>query len=350
MTTTVHASRSRTVRLVLPALVAAAFLSACGVSGHSAATPPAASTSSGSSNSGSSASSSPSTGATGTGAPAIPATGAYLGAWINPGKLAASTIAGNSGVELQQLPALETSTSSRPAILNMYTPWSDPAPIAAMQSIASRGAIPLVAWGCTSTAAVSSGQDDQQITAYADSLKAYAHPVLLRWFWEMNIHSAQHTACLGSAGPAGFVTAWQHMRALFTAAGATNVAFVWSPGISSTLAKMATFFPGAASVDWIAVDGYALGTASDFGQIFGGWYSAYVRNSKPMMVAETGANPTEQAAYLASISSELPTRFPQIKAVVYFDASGPRGHWALSTAGLSAFGALARTSYFATRP
>ncbi len=253
--------------------------------------------------------------------------------------------------ELDQLPSFKSATGSAPAILSVYTPWTFPAPIANLEGIVSEGAIPLIAWGCASTAAINSGQYDQLIMSYADSLRAFGHPVFLRWFWEMNLSVAKDAACIGSGGPSGFVAAWRRVWTIFHQARATNVSFVWCPGISGGLTGMAAFFPGANYVDWIGVDGYdrQRNGQQSFADIFGAWYSAYVSYNKPMMIGETGAMANGQTLYIQGIGSSLPTQFPKIKALVYFDARGPAAPWQLTGNGLEAFHELAANPYFSVR-
>jgi hypothetical protein len=273
----------------------------------------------------------------------VPATGAYLGAWINPSR---------SGAETAQLPAFASAVGTTPAILALYTAWTKPAPIATMQRIVDQGSVPFVAWGCASTAAINAGQYDQLITTYANQLKAFGHPVLLRWFWEMNLSIPKDVNCLGSGGAAGFVSAWIHVWNIFHQVGATNVSFVWCPGVTGGVAKMAPFFPGAAYVDWIGADGYdrrAQGTQA-FSDIFGPWYAAYAGYQKPMMIGETGAMANDQAGYLSGIESALPTQFPDVRALVYFDAVGPAGSWVLTGGGLLAYRQIAANPYFSVRP
>jgi beta-mannanase len=213
-----------------------------------------------------------------------------------------------------------------------------------------QGSLPVISWGCAPTAEVNSGSDDSLIAAYARSLKAFGHPVFLRWFWEMNLNVPKKVACIGSAGPAGFVTAWQRVWRIFHSVGASNVAFVWCPGIHGGLSRMAQFFPGAHYVDWIGVDGYDRrhGGHDAFAHIFGAWYAAYSKYGKPMMIGETGAHADKQVEYLQSMVNALP-QFPLIKAVVYFDAHGTHGAWQFGSAGLQAFRQLAHDSYFAAR-
>lgn len=284
--------------------------------------------------------------------PHVPETGAYLGAWINPGHLVKQKDMPGAAA-LKQLPAFAQAVGKVPAIMNLYAPWSTPLPTATLQAIAAQGAIPLLSWGCASTAAVTAGSDDARITAYAQGLKDFGHPVFLRWFWEMNIPQQwKGSDCLGSGGSDGYIAAWKHVWTIFHQVGATNVAFVWCPGVSTGIPGMAAYFPGPSFVDWIGVDGYdrkSQGHAA-FANVFGDWYSAYAGFGKPLMIAETGALPNDQVAFLQGIQSALPGQFPAIKAVVYFDAPGPHGQWQLVGDGLAAFRTLAADPYFLPKP
>ncbi|MDE3203644.1 MAG: hypothetical protein KGQ66_05415 [Acidobacteriota bacterium] len=275
--------------------------------------------------------------------PAVPAGGAYLGAWINP--------AGPAGVgpagELAQLPAFEQATASHPAIIGLYAGFQSPAPMAALEAISAAGAIPLLAWSCAPVGAVSSGVYDSTVRNYALSLKSLGHPIFLRWFWEMNLPTRSSSSCLGTDGAPGFVQAWIHIWSIFHEVGATNVAFVWCPGVGGT-APFTPFFPGTAYVDWIAADGYDrhhLG-AEGFATVFAAWYDTYASSSKPLMVAETGATASDQSQYVGGLAQTLPSSFPAVKAVVYFDADGPNGNWSLTPAGLAAFKMVASAQYF----
>ena len=154
--------------------------------------------------------------------------------------------------------------------------------------------------------------------------------------------------CIGSAGPSGYVAAWQHIYTLFHQVGATNVAFVWCPGLSAGLENMPSYYPGENYVDWIGIDGYLKDQngASSFGELFHSWYAKFVADGKPLIVVETGAPPDEQAAYFNDIGQSVPAQFPSLKAILYFDAAGNNGDWALTPAGLSAFAQLLANPYF----
>lgn len=248
------------------------------------------------------------------------------------------------------MPAFEQETQVRPAVLGLYTGFRSPPSLGSLNQINAAGAIPLVAWSCASVTAISQGDDDASIKAYADRLRSFGHPLFLRWFWEMNLPGSNADRCLSGSGPAEFVSAWRHIWAIFQDERATNVAFVWCPGASQEAAA-APYFPGTSYVDWIGGDGYDRKSqgVTAFSTVFGAWYAQYAPLGKPMMIAETGAPGSDQAAYLQGLGSVLPTSFRQIKAVVYFDASGPAGDWRLTAAGATAFLQLSDQSYFSYR-
>lgn len=278
-------------------------------------------------------------------APAIPAHGAYLGAWVNPAHLKAASGQAASA-ELTQLSTIQGPLGRPLAVLHAYTSWTAPAPVAALQQISATGATPMLDWACGADASINSGSDDGLITSYADALKGYGKPVFLRYAWEMNLRSGTNAHCAGSGGPSGFVAAWQRVYRMFHAAGATNVAFVWCPGVSG--GNFQAFYPGASAVDWIGIDGYDrthLGSQA-FASVFGAFYQQFATQGKPLAVAETGAQAIDQAAFVTSLGTVLPEQFPQVKALIYFDAPGPAGNWALQDGGLQAFAALSHLPYF----
>jgi hypothetical protein len=269
--------------------------------------------------------------------PAIPATGAYLGAWVQP------TVASGQqsfADEQQAVPAVQAATGRPLALLHIYSSWQQPAPTDKLAAVAANGSTPLLDWGCPpDDVTVTSGAGDQLITAYADALKAYGKPVLLRWCWEMNLARAHGQV----GGPQAYVSAWQHIRTVFNQVGVTNVAFVWCPALTGT--DPTPYYPGNQYVDWIGIDGYDRSGSMTFEDLFADFYQQWAPMGKPMMVAETGAHPAAQVAYLQSIATDMPA-MPDFKAVVYFDAPGKAGQWALEGPGLAAFAALAQSPYF----
>jgi beta-mannanase len=294
--------------------------------------------------------------------PSIPTSGAYLGAWINPNKSTGG--GGGNGCtgsyteagcnEIAQLAAFNSANSKPVSILHVYTSFKAPLPVQTLNNIRNNGSIPLIDWVCTSVSDINSGSDDQTITAYADAIKAYGSPVFLRWYWEMNLNDKGNQACGGYNNGPAYVSAWQHIWTIFHNQGATNAAFVWCPSIQIQKGSFEQYYPGDKFVDWIAVDGYdrkAQGAAG-FSDIFTSFYNEWLPHNKPMMIAETASfvnpatNSAEQASYIEGIQNDVPSKFKDFKAVVYFDSIGPAGDWSLQGQGVTAFSNLSSDSYF----
>jgi hypothetical protein len=282
--------------------------------------------------------------------PPVPPRGAYLGVWINPSGVTADR--GSTATATRQVDRMRATVGGL-GLLHVYRSWDAPVPDGALVDIVEAGAVPLLDWGCGSDHAIAEGREDEHIRSYALALRRFGRPVFLRYSWEMNLRSRERARCEGQGGPHGFVAAWRRIRQIFAEVGATNVAFVWCPAVERP-GQWRAYYPGADAVDWIAVDGYARdpdpAAATDaFAGIFSGFYDQFLAEGKPMMIAETGALGAGQAAYLSSLATLLPSTFPQIKALAYFDAEGPRGDWSLDGDGLRAFADLAADPYFSFR-
>jgi hypothetical protein len=175
-------------------------------------------------------------------------------------------------------------------------------------------------------------------------------PVFLRWYYEPNFPGGtNYAACISSLGPQGYVDAFRHIHDLFVAAGASDVAFIWTIAASGTDKDWIDYYPGSAYVDWITADGYArtsTPTPGVFTQRFAQWYQAFSGFGKPLMITETAAFAGAQQDYLNEIRAEVPAEFPLIKGIIYFDALGNLPGYPLDTAGMQAFRSLDADSFF----
>ncbi len=281
----------------------------------------------------------------------VPVQGSYLGVFVNRFGINGG---GSLKLVLGNLPDFTERMGRNPAIVASYQSWDGPWVLDEnLRTVADTyGAIPMVSWGCgSSNEQIASGAEDPLITRFAEQLRDYGGPILLRWYWEANLLILPE--CLGPGTPAEqaahYVDAFRHIADVFDAVGASNVAFVWAPSVAPAAAPLEPFYPGDEYVDWIGADGYGL---VEFSAVFGGWYDAYAGRGKPMIVAETGAI-DDQAQFLADVGEVLPAEFPQIKAIVYFDAIGKYIDWRLSSyggSGLDAFATLGREPWFAVVP
>ncbi len=286
------------------------------------------------------------------GRPFIPPVGsAYLGAWVRPLPVGNLTPVDQ---ELSKLSSFNSGLNRSLSVVHVYQDWATPASTSTLQRVLASGGTPMIDWRCgPSNADILAGRDDALITSFATELAQLKAPVFLRWFYEFNFpYSADYKSCMGGLGPAGYAAAFRHIHALFTAAGASNVSFVWCIASSGQDQDWIKYYPGPAYVDWIAVDGYMRNsttyTAGSFAQRFGAWYSTFASFGKPMMITETAALSGAQGQYLAEVKSLLDTGYPMIRGVVYFDAPGKGGtfQYTLDASGYSAFQAMASDARF----
>jgi len=287
-----------------------------------------------------------------------PARGALFGAWVQPVTLSVAN------PEESAVASFERTIGRKLAINHLFTAWAAPMPVddAVARWDLRRGTIPMISWAAARTDLIAAGRYDSLIRARARELKSLHGPVMLRWFAEMNLRTSRRYA----VSPASFIAAWRHMHAIFAAAGATNVRWVWCPSIGAFVKGSAqAYYPGNSYVDWVGTDGYnwAPKVASlrwkSFAQIFEPFYRWGLPTGKPMLIGEYGTvegAPGAKAAWFRQADREIKTEFPALRAVVYFNSNhmnfGMRFNWRVtsSESALAAFRAFANDPYFGTKP
>jgi hypothetical protein len=294
---------------------------------------------------------------------APPANGAYLGAWANPAL----------GTQPIAIASLETVLGHRLAIHTSYwgfnggTPLSTVASDAAIQDDIAHSRLPLISWGCNSAQgttfqAIANGSYDTSVVIpTALALKALGTNVFIRPSWEFNLNvnnpsgnpngnNCYTPANVGNVAlqAAEYIAYFQHLVQVFAAQGVTNVTWVWCPAVSVTdfqAIPIDTFYPGTASVDWIAGDTYDKTTqpVRGFVGIWSTFWSHYSSFGKPLMIAETGEvnNATDgftQQKYFDDASVALQPggaynldNGARISAFVYFDAFPASYNWTVET-------------------
>jgi beta-mannanase len=162
-----------------------------------------------------------------------------------------------------------------------------------------------------------------------------------------------------NGNPALYIAAWRHIHDIFAAAGATNAVWVWSPDAvdvpATTSNHWSADYPGDGYVDWVGVDGYNWSSTEaprTFSQIFQPFYRDYA-GRKPVMVAETASceERVDKAAWIRGAAAQIRASFPEIKALIWFNAD-KECDWRInsSAAALRAFvTSFASEPYFAGR-
>lgn len=281
-----------------------------------------------------------------------PSHGVLIGAYVQP--TGAETL---GGIE-SAVAGLNQQLGRKLAIDQLFKPWNSQPPVAMAQWDISQGLIPMISWSGPVTSQVTSGSYDGLIRTWAQQLRDLHSPVLLRWFWEMDLSSNASRA----VSPASYIAAWRHIHDIFASVGATNVEWVWCPDASAFNGQAQQFYPGSDYVDWVGADGYnwapKRGRWRTFAQIFGNFYQWGVSSGKPLIIPEFGAiegQPGQKAAWIRQAGQEIQSSFPDLRAVVYFDDNHQNFNmdfnWRLdsSPSAMEAFRALAAQPYFATR-
>ena len=204
--------------------------------------------------------------------------------------------------------AFTSATGAKPDVVMYYSGWYEPFPISFATTAANNGAVPLVQMDPIphSVTGIASGRYDGYLSAYAEAVRAYRHPVILSFGHEMNgswsSWGYRHTS------PAAFVAAWRHIVTLFRELGAGNVTWLWTINIVNNTQRgrippPAPWWPGSSYVTWVGIDGYYLKPSWQFAPLFGPTIAqVHALTRDPILIAETGATPAAgQPAKIADV-------------------------------------------------
>jgi hypothetical protein len=233
-------------------------------------------------------------------------------------------------------------------------------PTAPMENVRNHSAIPFFSWASQASpsslnqpdfqlADVANGSLDPYIREFATEAKAWEHPFFLRFNWEMNGNWFPWSEGVNGNGPGTYVAAWRHVHDVFASVGATNATWVWCPNIDpgGKLHDLASLYPGNEYVDWTCLDGYNWGNSpyrserwKSFGELFGSTYDTITEQiapSKPMIIGETGSNEAggSKAEWIANMLREIPSEFPKIRGLQWFDKN-EEGEWPIESSQSSA--------------
>lgn len=232
----------------------------------------------------------------------------------------------------------------RPDIVLSYTNWLDPFPSRMANRYNAIGATPLVQMEPVGAplADVAAGRYDSYLRSFALAVKAFGHPVVIGFGHEMN--GKWYSWGRGHTPPSVWIAAWRHVVSLFRQQGARHVIWLWtinrdvhSPGL------VRDWWPGAAYVTWVGIDGYYFLPTDTFQSAFGSTIRS-VRSftNEPIILSENAIG------QISGKAAKLPGLFAGIRhynllGVVWFDVSRSgslyRQDWRLegNPAAISAF-------------
>jgi hypothetical protein len=202
------------------------------------------------------------------------------------------------------------------------------------------------------------GDYDGYFQAWAQQARDFGEPVWICFDGEMNgdWHNGSGAANGGGTldgygdptkpdGPERYVDAWQHIHAIFEAAGADNVAWVWSVNHEDWPQEywnsFENYYPGDAYVDWLAVDGYNWGGPEwkSFQEVFAAALGRLraITTEKPVMIAEFASAHGNGAKsdWITNAFNRLKTDYPFVDALIWFNLDKER-NWLIDSDGRAA--------------
>ncbi|MGW7695025.1 glycoside hydrolase family 26 protein [Streptomyces asiaticus] len=271
-------------------------------------------------------------------APLVPAHGALLGHYYGAGTMTET----------------DARIGRRPAVHLTYYNWADDwAGSSTTRADFAAGRIPLINWEPFDVDFddIISGELDTTIRKRADGAKALGKEFFLDFAAEMNEGEGW-----GGHNPAKYIAAYRHIHDIFEARGATNVVWAWCPNVTDSPDAPPTmaYYPGDRYVDWTGVDGYNWGTSDpdfqwqSFGDLFADIYAKLAKKGKPIIIGEMASDEVggSKASWIDGVVPTLKTKFPLIKAFVWFDIDKER-HWQInsSASSLASYARMAKDPY-----
>lgn len=214
----------------------------------------------------------------------------------------------------------------QPSLVLYYSAWYTPFQVQFADTAYSHGSTLLVQIqpNNVSLEKIAAGKYDRYLSTYAAAVRAFGHPVVLSFAHEMN--GTWYDWGAGHVAPSVFVAAWRHVVDVFRQAGADNVTWMWTVN-SLTVAhrSLDPWWPGAAWVDWVGIDGYYVHSTDTF-QIVFGTTLANIRQftSKPVLLSEVGIGPQpSQVEQIQGLFQGIEA--DHLLGIVWFDQSQDDG-------------------------
>jgi hypothetical protein len=258
------------------------------------------------------------------------------------------------------------------SIIHWFQDWVMDFDPAYMDAAVAREGMPLVSWEPWkfgegpkqpdyALGKIIEGKHDSYIRRWARAAAAWGKPFYLRFAHEMNGDWTSWSPGVNGNTTADFVSAWRRVYSIFRQEGATNAKWVWSPvaDYEGTTPYKAVY-PGDAYVNWVGVSGYNWGDTrswsywQSFSEVFGKSYSKLkTMTRKPIMIPEVASAESggDKAAWIKkAFLEDIPSTFPRIRAVVWFQAN-KENDWRVdsSPSSLKAYREVVASTYYQGR-
>ena len=249
-----------------------------------------------------------------------------------------------------------------PSMVQFFQGWDRDFPSDAVIETWRRGALPTISWEPRPTvqpvgpdsdntqepgyalASIIDGSHDEYIDRFATSVRDLGLPVAIRFAHEMNGNWFPWSEERNGNSRGQYVTAWRHVHDRFTAIGATNAIWIWSPNVITARpsVRLAPLYPGDDYVDWMGMVGYyrriyldehgqpkAPTFANTYGSTLDELRSVAV---KPIVITELGATEVggNKPAWIRSMFQGL-AQNPDIIGFIWFNHSVNGNDWRIES-------------------
>ncbi len=270
-------------------------------------------------------------------------------------------------------PAAMTAFSSalgvRPDVALSFTAFRYPVNGAGLRALVAGGQLPMLTWepfdptrpdeDAYPLRTIAAGGLDGYLRAQAAAIGAAGGPVVLRFAHEMNATWYPWGSGVGGINGVGgntaadYVAAYRHVHAVFAAAHATNVIWMWSPALTESKAPgdLAALYPGDDVVDWVGVSAYFDQKTDTYARTVAPTMRRLgeVAPTKPVYVAETAVLPGKDRPAMVHDLVRGIVATPRVIGLTWFDIA-TRQDWRLDSdpPAMAALREDLRTGWFAT--
>ncbi len=214
----------------------------------------------------------------------------------------------------------------QPNLVLYYNGWGEPFQASFAATARAHGGTLVVDLDPTSVSlsSIVNGHDDSYLVAYARQVLRFGHPVVISFGHEMN--GNWYPWGWTHASPHLWVQAWRHVVSVFRKVGADNVTWLWTvSGIAVGEGPIRDWWPGAAYVTWVGIDGYYYRPIDTFTSIFGPTLTEVSKfANKPILIGETAVG------QVAGRVQKIPNLFTGVQqsrllGFVWFDVAQHQG-------------------------
>jgi hypothetical protein len=227
--------------------------------------------------------------------------------------------------DYQPVATFATAAGRQPNIVGYYSGWGEPFAKSFAERARLHGAATIVQIDPTyaSIQGIAAGNYDSYLRSYADSVREFAHVVIIGFGHEMN--APWYPWGYRHVSASTFVAAWRHFVTLFRVQGADNVVWLWTINADrSDTGPIASWWPGARYVTWVGIDGYYIRPSDAFTSVFGNTIRrVQTFTSKPVLLSETAVGPYAGHAKIANLFAGM--RRYRTLGLIWFDMKQHQG-------------------------